>query len=154
MRLSPLLPLALIAAAVTTPSAAAQQKASARLFTRVDGDRVQAALEVESMVRDLREARDFDRVALLIAQLVSEMAESPQPNSRKGALHALAGTAIATAIMLFFALCGAWILGYLDITEATFNIAGGIILFLVALDILAANRQQRKCAESTSSCTA
>ena len=62
---------------------------------------------------------------------------------------ALEGTAIATAIMLFFALCGAWILGYLNITEAAFKIAGGIILFLVALDMLAAKRQQRKRDEST-----
>ena len=62
---------------------------------------------------------------------------------------ALVGTAIATAIMLFFALCGAWILAYLNITEAAFKIAGGIILFLVALDMLAAKRQQRKRAEST-----
>ena len=62
---------------------------------------------------------------------------------------ALEGTAIATAIMLFFALCGAWILAYLNITEAAFKIAGGIILFLVALDMLAAKRQQRKRAEST-----
>ena len=62
---------------------------------------------------------------------------------------ALEGTAIATAIMLFFALCGAWILGYLNISEAAFKIAGGIILFLVALDMLAAKRQQRKRDEST-----
>ena len=62
---------------------------------------------------------------------------------------ALEGTAIATAIMLFFALCGAWILAYLNITEGAFKIAGGIILFLVALDMLAAKRQQRKRAEST-----
>ena len=62
---------------------------------------------------------------------------------------ALEGTAIATAIMLFFALCGAWILGYLNISEAAYKIAGGIILFLVALDMLAAKRQQRKRAEST-----
>ena len=67
---------------------------------------------------------------------------------------ALEGTAIATAIMMFFALCGAWILGYLNITEAAFKIAGGIILFLVALDMLAAKRQQRKRAESTGSGTA
>ena len=67
---------------------------------------------------------------------------------------ALEGTAIATAIMLFFALCGAWILGYLNITEAAFKIAGGIILFLVALEMLAAKRQQRKRAESTGSGTA
>ena len=61
----------------------------------------------------------------------------------------LEGTAIATAIMLFFALCGAWILGYLNISEAAFRIAGGIILFLVALDMLAAKRQKRKRDEST-----
>ena len=41
---------------------------------------------------------------------------------------ALEGTAIATAIMLFFALCGAWILAHLNISEAAFRIAGGIIL--------------------------
>ena len=62
---------------------------------------------------------------------------------------ALEGTLVATMIMLFFALCGAWILAYLNITEAAFKIAGGIILFLVALDMLAAKRQQRKRAEST-----
>ena len=62
---------------------------------------------------------------------------------------AIEGTVIATAIMLFFALCGAWILGYLNISEAAFKIAGGIILFLVALDMLAAKRQQRKRDEST-----
>ncbi len=54
-----------------------------------------------------------------------------------------------TAIMLFLALCGAYILAYLNITEAAFKIAGGIILLLVALDMLAAKRQQRKRAEST-----
>ena len=67
---------------------------------------------------------------------------------------ALEGTAITTAIMMFFALCGAWILGHLNISGAAFKISGGIILFLVALDMLAAKRQQRKRAESTSSGTA
>ena len=62
---------------------------------------------------------------------------------------AIEGTAIATGIMLFFALCGAYILAYLNITEAAFKIAGGIILFLVALDMLAAKRQQRKRDDST-----
>ena len=56
--------------------------------------------------------------------------------------------------MMLFALCGAWILGCLNITEAAFKIAGGIILFLVALDMLAAKRQQHKRAESTGSGTA
>ena len=64
---------------------------------------------------------------------------------------ALEGTAIANAIMMFFDLCGARILGYLNITEAAFKIAGGIILFLVALDMLAAKRQQRIRTEITGS---
>ena len=62
---------------------------------------------------------------------------------------ALEGTMVATMIMLFFAVCGAWFLGYLNITEAAFKIAGGIILFLLALDMLAAKRHARKRAEST-----
>ncbi len=32
-------------------------------------------------------------------------------------------SAIATAIMLFFALCGAWVLSYLQISEEAFKIA-------------------------------
>ena len=63
---------------------------------------------------------------------------------------ALEGTAVATMIMLFFALCGRWVLAYLNISEAAFRIAGGIILFLVALDMLSARRQQRKREVSTS----
>jgi len=62
---------------------------------------------------------------------------------------AIEGTAIATLIMLFFALCGAWILKYLNISEAAFKIAGGIILFTVALDMLTSKRQARKRAETT-----
>ena len=52
---------------------------------------------------------------------------------------ALESTAVATMIMLFFALCGRWVLAYLNIYEAAFRIAGGIILFLVALDMLSAS---------------
>ena len=62
---------------------------------------------------------------------------------------ALEGTVVATIIMLFFALCGRWVLAYLNISEAAFRIAGGIILFLVALDMLSARRQQRKREVST-----
>ena len=64
------------------------------LGTKEYEKRKQAALEVEHMVRDLREARDHDRISSLIAQLVADLADSAHPNSRKGALHALAGTAI------------------------------------------------------------
>lgn len=62
---------------------------------------------------------------------------------------ALEATLFASFIMVFFALCGAWVLAYLNITEQAFKIAGGIILFLVSLDMLSAKRQQRKRDEST-----
>ena len=55
--------------------------------------RKHAALEVENLVREHRDAGEFDRIASLILQMHS-LAESPQPNVRKGVLHALAGTAI------------------------------------------------------------
>lgn len=56
--------------------------------------RKQAALEVETLVRDLRDAHDHEKITALVAQLGTNLAESPQSNLRKGALHALAGTAI------------------------------------------------------------
>ena len=62
---------------------------------------------------------------------------------------ALEATLFASFIMVFFALCGAWVLAYLNITEQAFKIAGGIILFLVSLDMLSAKRQARKRDEST-----
>ena len=77
---------------------------------------------------------------------------SAQDRARK-MRTAMEGTLVATMIMLFFALCGAWILAYLNISEAAFKIAGGVILFLVALDMLAAKRQARKRAETTGEST-
>ena len=44
--------------------------------------RKQAALEVEHLVRDLREKREFDSINVLIAQLTNDLADSPQPNAR------------------------------------------------------------------------
>ena len=46
--------------------------------------------------------------------------------------------------MLFFALCGVWILHYLNISLTAFRLAGGIILLMVALDMLANKRQARR----------
>jgi len=77
------------------------------------------------------------------------LAVTQHQNRARKLRTALEGTAIATAIMLFFALCGRWVLAHLNISEAAFRIAGGIILFLVALDMLSARRQQRKREVST-----
>ena len=59
----------------------------------------------------------------------------------KTALH---GTFIATLILLFFGLLGNSILAYLKISFPAFTIAGGIILFIIALEMLFDKRQQRK----------
>ena len=59
----------------------------------------------------------------------------------KTALH---GTFIATLILLFFGLLGNSILAYLNISFPAFTIAGGIILFIIALEMLFDKRQQRK----------
>jgi multiple antibiotic resistance protein len=57
---------------------------------------------------------------------------------------AVEGSIVAAAVMLFFALCGAWILHYLAVSFSAVKIAGGIILLLVAIDIFSKRRQQRK----------
>ncbi|MDA9092063.1 MarC family protein [Pelagibacteraceae bacterium] len=59
----------------------------------------------------------------------------------KTAFH---GTFIATLILLFFGLLGNSILAYLKISFPAFTIAGGIILFIIALEMLFDKRQQRK----------
>ncbi len=49
---------------------------------------------------------------------------------------AFKGTAIAAAILLVFAFIGDWLLTTLGITLPAFKIAGGILLFLIALDMV------------------
>ena len=65
-------------------------------------------------------------------------------NKRQKIRTALEGSLVAGAIMIFFALCGVWILHYLNISLTAFRLAGGIILLLVALDMLANKRQARR----------
>jgi multiple antibiotic resistance protein len=59
----------------------------------------------------------------------------------KTALH---GTFIATLILVFFGLLGNGILAYLKISFPAFTIAGGIILFIISLEMLFDKRHQRK----------
>tara|TARA_B110000967_G_scaffold197707_1_gene229759 strand:+ start:153 stop:764 length:612 start_codon:yes stop_codon:yes gene_type:complete len=59
----------------------------------------------------------------------------------KTALH---GTFIATIILLFFGLLGNSVLAYLKISFPAFTIAGGIILFIISLEMLFDKRHQRK----------
>lgn len=62
---------------------------------------------------------------------------TPHLNKHQKIRAALEDSFVASAITLFFALCGVWILHYLNISLTAFRLAGSIILLLVALDMLA-----------------
>jgi multiple antibiotic resistance protein len=57
---------------------------------------------------------------------------------------AFEATLIATLILIFFSILGNFILSYLQISLSAFTIAGGIILFLISLEMLFDKRSQRK----------
>lgn len=57
---------------------------------------------------------------------------------------ALRACLIAAALLLMFGLAGEAILGFIGITMPAFRIAGGILLFLTALDMLFERRTQRR----------
>ena len=65
-------------------------------------------------------------------------------NAKEKIKTAISATIIAATILLFFALLGNYILSYLNITFPAFTIAGGIILFIISLEMLFNKRQQRK----------
>ena len=57
---------------------------------------------------------------------------------------AFEGVLIATIVLLFFAFFGNYVLKYLGISFLAFTIAGGVILFLIALEMLFDIRSERK----------
>lgn len=59
-------------------------------------------------------------------------------------LMAFRSVAVAAAILLFFGLLGQRLLHALGISLAAFRIAGGIMLFLIALDMVFERRTQRR----------
>ncbi|MDC1096696.1 MarC family protein [Pelagibacteraceae bacterium] len=67
---------------------------------------------------------------------------------------AFEATLIATLILIFFSILGNFILSYLQISLSAFTIAGGIILFLISLEMLFDKRSQRKEDEIKESSTA
>jgi multiple antibiotic resistance protein len=60
---------------------------------------------------------------------------------RKMALKAIA---IATGILLAFAFGGAWLLEQIHVSIDAFRIAGGLLLFLIAVDMLFEKRAERR----------
>ncbi|MDC1315878.1 MarC family protein [Alphaproteobacteria bacterium] len=68
-----------------------------------------------------------------------------QSQSKKEKIQtSLEGVLIATIILIAFSLIGNLILTYLNISLPAFRIAGGIILFIISLEMLFNKRQQRK----------
>jgi multiple antibiotic resistance protein len=65
------------------------------------------------------------------------------PNGQRRAM-ALRSTAIATALLFLFALAGEKLLDTLGISLDAFRIAGGIMLFLIALEMVFEKRTERR----------
>jgi multiple antibiotic resistance protein len=65
-------------------------------------------------------------------------------NQKEKIQTSIEGVLIATIILIAFSLIGNLILTYLNISLPAFRIAGGIILFIISLEMLFNKRQQRK----------
>ena len=72
------------------------------------------------------------------------MSLTKHQNAREKIKSALEGVLIATIILIFFSIVGNFLLSYLNISLGAFKIAGGIILFIISLEMLFDKRQERK----------
>ncbi|MFK7744130.1 MAG: MarC family protein [Roseobacter sp.] len=81
-------------------------------------------------------------MAPLFVALTQEMSDKAR---RRIALRA---TAIAMIILLAFAIFGEALLGFVGISMPAFRIAGGVLLFLTALDMLFERRTKRRADQS------
>ena len=79
-----------------------------------------------------------------IGTLPLYLALTGEQTPRQKRWTAIEACLVAGVILSFFALVGASLLSYLGISLTALKIAGGIILFLLALDMLTAKRQKRK----------
>ncbi len=57
---------------------------------------------------------------------------------------AIKATLVASLIIGFFAIAGTWLLGAMHISIAAFKAAGGVLLFLIALDMVFEKRTERR----------
>ena len=57
---------------------------------------------------------------------------------------AVKSTVVAAIILFFFAFAGPWLLDHLGISLDAFRVAGGALLFLIALEMVFEKRQQRQ----------
>ena len=72
------------------------------------------------------------------------MSMTKHQNAKEKIKSALEGVLTATIILIFFSIVGNFLLSYLNISLGAFKIAGGIILFIISLEMLFDKRQERK----------
>jgi multiple antibiotic resistance protein len=77
-------------------------------------------------------------VTPMFATLTQDM---PQAMRRRMAYKSII---VATGILFAFALGGEWLLSQLHVSLDAFRIAGGLLLFIIALDMLFETRTQRR----------
>lgn len=82
----------------------------------------------------------IDPVAM--APMFTTMTSQMTPSWRRK--MALKAAAIATGILLAFAFGGAWLLEQIHVSMDAFRIAGGLLLFLIAVDMLFEKRTERR----------
>jgi len=72
------------------------------------------------------------------------MSITQSQNEKEKFQTAIEGVIIATIILTTFSIIGQFLLSYLNISLESFRIAGGIILFLISIEMLFNKRQERK----------
>jgi len=72
------------------------------------------------------------------------MSITQSQNEKEKYQTAIEGVIVATIILTTFSIIGQFLLSYLNISLESFRIAGGIILFLIAIEMLFNKRQERK----------
>lgn len=82
----------------------------------------------------------IDPVAM--GPMFATMTERMDPAWRR--FMAFKSVAIATGVLLAFAFGGAWLLEHLGVSIDAFRIAGGLLLFLIAVDMLFEKRSERR----------
>ena len=72
------------------------------------------------------------------------MSITKSQNGREKFQTAIEGIIIATSVLMLFSIIGQFVLSYLNISLESFRIAGGIILFLISIEMLFDRRHVRK----------
>ena len=77
-----------------------------------------------------------------VAPIFATLTASGSANFRRS--MAFKATFVAALIIFAFAFGGAWLLGHMGISIDAFRAAGGILLFLIALDMVFEKRTERR----------